>query len=120
MNKLKIVLGAAALAAACASGAAQAARVGVYIGPGYPYYYPVVPAPYYYPPPVIAVPVDPPPPPEYIEQGQVQQGPGPGQPDAGAPPQDGNAWYYCDAAKRYYPYVKQCASGWRAVPARPQ
>lgn len=114
MNKLKIVLGAAAVAAVCASGVAQAARVGVYFGPGF---YPVMPVPYYYPPPVIAVPVAPPPQPEYVEQGQ---GPGPAEPDAGAPPQDSGSWYYCDASRTYYPYVKQCASGWRAVPATPQ
>lgn len=28
-------------------------------------------------------------------------------------------WYYCDAARRYYPYVPNCASGWRQVPATP-
>ncbi|WDD91241.1 hypothetical protein Bsp3421_001146 [Burkholderia sp. FERM BP-3421] len=124
MNRLKIVLGLAATAAICASGVAQAARVGVYIGPGYPYYYPVVPAPYYYPPPVVAVPVEPPPPPEYIEQGQAAPMPmpqaGPAGPAAGAPPGDDGSWYYCDASKKYYPYVKQCKSGWRAVPPRPQ
>jgi hypothetical protein len=30
------------------------------------------------------------------------------------------SWYYCDSAKGYYPYVRSCASGWRAVPADPQ
>lgn len=29
------------------------------------------------------------------------------------------AWYYCDSAKGYYPYVRSCASRWRAVPANP-
>ncbi|MHB8622775.1 MAG: hypothetical protein ACYC9J_03785 [Sulfuricaulis sp.] len=28
-------------------------------------------------------------------------------------------WYYCDAAKAYYPYVQSCARGWRMVPASP-
>ncbi|MFI4941143.1 MAG: hypothetical protein ACHP7O_12485, partial [Burkholderiales bacterium] len=28
-------------------------------------------------------------------------------------------WYYCDSAKGYYPYVKQCPEAWRAVPATP-
>ncbi|WP_179402727.1 hypothetical protein [Burkholderia guangdongensis] len=105
MNQTKLVLGAAAAVAMCAGGAAHAARVGVFIGPGY-YDGPVVPAPYYYPPPVIAVPVEPSPPAEYVERGE------PGQADG--------VWYYCDAAKRYYPYVKDCSSGWREVPARPQ
>nr|WP_249176441.1 hypothetical protein [Burkholderia cenocepacia] len=108
VNGLKLALGAAAAVAVATGGVAHAARVGVYIGPGYPYYAPVVPAPYYYPPPVVAVPVAPPPPPEYVEQGQPQ--------DNG----DANLWYYCDASKHYYPYVKICKSGWRSVPARPQ
>ncbi|WP_431824060.1 hypothetical protein [Burkholderia sp. F1] len=112
MNASKLALaGALAAAAIGAAGVAHAARVGVYIGAGYPYYYPVVPAPYYYPPPVVAVPVAPPAPPEYIERGQAQ-----GDADAN----DGGAWYYCDASKHYYPYVKTCKSGWRTVPARPQ
>jgi hypothetical protein len=29
-------------------------------------------------------------------------------------------WYYCDSAKGYYPYVRSCASGWRAVAANEQ
>jgi len=28
-------------------------------------------------------------------------------------------WYYCDAAKGYYPYVSNCPGGWRAVAATP-
>ena len=108
MNGLKLALGAVAAVAIATGGVAHAARVGVYIGPGYPYYYPVVPAPYYYPPPVVAVPVAPGPPPEYVEKGQPQ--------DDG----DANVWYYCDASKHYYPHVKTCKSGWRSVPARPQ
>jgi hypothetical protein len=39
------------------------------------------------------------------------------QPPA-APAPAGN-WYYCDSAKAYYPYVSQCAEGWRTVPATP-
>lgn len=44
------------------------------------------------------------------------------------PPQDGVAppntqgaasWYYCDSSRTYYPYSKQCAEGWRAVPVTP-
>jgi len=115
VKRLKFMLGAVAVATLGAGGVAHAARVGVYIGPGYPYYYPVVPAPYYYPPyppPVVAVPVEPASPPEYIEQGQARSNAG----DANT----SGMWYYCDASKRYYPYVKQCASGWREVPARPQ
>ena len=29
------------------------------------------------------------------------------------------AWYYCDSARAYYPYVSECKEGWRAVPATP-
>lgn len=28
-------------------------------------------------------------------------------------------WYYCDAARGYYPYVASCPSGWKTVPATP-
>jgi hypothetical protein len=28
-------------------------------------------------------------------------------------------WYYCDASRGYFPYVPECASGWRPVPATP-
>lgn len=28
-------------------------------------------------------------------------------------------WYYCDHPAGYYPYVPDCASGWKAVPAAP-
>lgn len=36
---------------------------------------------------------------------------------AGAPPPQ--VWYYCDAAKAYYPYVSSCTSAWRPVPSTP-
>jgi hypothetical protein len=62
-------------------------------GPDYWYWYP---APIYY---------DYPPPPAYI----APPGPAP-QP----------TWYYCDSAKGYYPYVRSCAGGWRAVAANTQ
>jgi hypothetical protein len=120
VRRSKLLLGAAATAIACASGAAHA-HVGVYVGVGGPWYYPVVPAPYYYAPaPVVVAP--PPQAPDYVEQGQAQ--PGAPEPDpsyAQGPDQQGDGggtWYYCDASKTYYPYVKQCSSGWRAVPAQ--
>jgi len=179
---------AAAVGAVCASGAAQAAHVGVYVGGAVPGYYVPAPAYYYYPP---APP--PPPPPQYIERGPdgqprlapgpdgappyppdgaapyppnpqngsaayppdgsaayppdddappYPQGSAPASPPAGAAPapaaggsappypQDsdtqavtpqtgGSTWYFCDATKSYYPYVKNCTSGWRPVPAQP-
>ncbi|MGJ0524033.1 hypothetical protein ACR42A_10840 [Burkholderia gladioli] len=119
MSKLKIVLGVAAIAAVTATSAAHAARVGVFIGPGWgpgwgPYWGP--PSIYYAPPPLVAVPVEPAPPPEYVEQGQPEPAP---PPEAGAPPLQPGYWYYCNASRRYYPYVKTCSSGWREVPARP-
>ncbi len=122
VRRSKLILGAAVAAIACASGAAQAAHVGVYIGGGVPYYYPVAPAPYYWgpPPPVIVAP--PPDAPDYIEQGQPQAAAGnyqPGPADGPGASDNGDTWYYCDASKTYYPYVKQCSSGWRAVPAQP-
>lgn len=112
MRWLKASLALAVLATVCFSGAAQAARwrVGVFVGA--PYYYPVVPGPYYYapyPPPVV---VEPEQRDVYVEQDQ--QGP----PDAEQQPSQGT-WFYCDASKSYYPYVKQCAGGWRQVPATP-
>ncbi len=79
-------------------------------GPGwyYPpyYYYP----PAYYPPAVVTVPTAPP---TYIEQGQPEPVPGT-QSQAAA-----GVWYYCGDSKMYYPYVRECAGGWEAVPAQP-
>jgi hypothetical protein len=28
-------------------------------------------------------------------------------------------WYYCETSRGYYPYVKDCATGWKAVPPAP-
>lgn len=117
-----LALALALAAAACLgfSGAAQAAhwRVGVFMGAPGPYYYPygapVVPAPYYYapyPPPVVVAPDRPDV--TYVERPQPGQN---AQEDDG--PQSGT-WWYCDKTKSYYPYVKQCVSGWREVPATP-
>jgi len=56
---------------------------------------------------------------EQAPQYQVQQT----MPPQGsvAPPnaQAAANWYYCESSRTYYPYVKQCAEGWRAVPATP-
>lgn len=77
-------------------------RFGVAIDPFWPYYYP---APYYYPP-VVTVPS---PPPVYIERGSTidEAAPAPAY------------WYYCDEARAYYPYVKQCPGGWQRVAPQP-
>jgi hypothetical protein len=64
-----------------------------------PWWYP---PPYYYPP--AAVVVRPAEPVTYIEKGNNDsQG----------------WWYYCDASRGYYPYVKECPSGWQRVPPAP-
>ena len=95
-------------------------RFGVFVGPGFwypppyyayppyyypPYYYP----PYYYPPTVITQAA-----PTYVEQAVPQQAPA-----QAAPAQPAGFWYYCDAAKGYYPYVKECPSGWQQVSPQP-
>jgi len=85
-------LAAAAVAAAFICGPADAARVFVGVGVGLPYYYPVAPVPYYYP---------------Y---------PGPSADTSG---QQGGSWYYCEASKAYYPYVRDCPAGWRPVAPQP-
>jgi hypothetical protein len=81
------------------------------------YFYPqpVYPYPDPYRPPTIVVEQAPAPivvqvpPPAPI---QVQ----PAQPSA---PPTQQFWYYCDAARGYYPYVASCPGGWKTVPATP-
>jgi hypothetical protein len=29
------------------------------------------------------------------------------------------SWYYCDSAKAYYPYVRDCAEGWSVISSVP-
>lgn len=80
--------------------------VGVWLGPGwwgpYPYYYPPY-YPYYSEPPIV------------IEQ----------QPDVYVQPapqteEQPSYWYFCKEPQGYYPYVKQCPSGWmKVVPTPP-
>ena len=82
---------------------------GVYIGPYWgwgpwnyaPGYYPP-----YYPPVVIERT-----PPVYIEQQPVDVLP--------APSVQASYWYYCHAAKGYYPYVRECPEGWQRVSPKP-
>jgi hypothetical protein len=69
---------------------------------GYPYYSPYYP-PYY--PPAVA-----PAPSVYMEQ--------PAQPQV-APTQPQGSWYYCAASRAYYPYVRDCPSGWQRVSPQP-
>lgn len=109
-----LVLGAMASTDALARGFHHRghAHFGVFIGAPLvfaPWYYSAYyPAPYYYPP-VVAYP---PQPTTYVEQGQ-EAAPAPAVPRADA------YWYYCPAAKAYYPYVSQCAGGWQRVSPQP-
>ena len=105
----------AALVGVLASGPAQAhhrVHVGVGFSYGYPFWGPWGPwgpwgwpGPYYYPPTTVVVPAQPM---QYIEKGSAP----------GAPATE-SWWYYCDASKGYYPYVKECPSGWQRVSPTP-
>ncbi len=93
---------------------------GPYWGPSYYSPYPYYPN--YYRPVVVV----PPAPPVYIQQQQplpvITPAPvAPLQPAPVAPAAEAadNYWYYCATTKRYYPYVKECLSGWTKVSPRP-
>lgn len=106
--KIRRIIVALLVLASAATGPAWAERgrhghshssvfLGIGVSPYYwgpAWYYP--PPAYYYPPPVVFTS-----PPVYVEQSP-------------APPET-SYWYYCAAAKRYYPYVKDCPGGWQAV-----
>jgi hypothetical protein len=84
----------------------------------YPYGAPVYPYPDPYVPSTVVVTQQP--------QVVVTQPPqkvvieAPAQPPATVvQPQTANVWYYCESSKTYYPYVNQCAEGWKQVPATP-
>jgi hypothetical protein len=62
---------------------------------------------YFYPVPVYPYP-DPYVPPVVIQSPPVVQA----QPQA-------QTWYYCDDPAGYYPYVPECRTEWKAVPATP-
>jgi hypothetical protein len=107
-----------ATASVCLSGTAEAARwhVGVVVGgPGYfyapgPYYY--APPPYYYPPypPPVVIQSEPD---AYVQRSDMNESGG------SAPESSSGTWWYCPTSKSYYPYVKECSSGWQEVPATP-
>lgn len=71
---------------------------GPYWGPAWYY-----PPPYYYPPAVVVA--APAAPPVYVERSDE--------------PQPQSYWYYCEQSRGYYPYVKECPGGWKAVPPAP-
>lgn len=91
-------------------------RLGVYIGDPwfYPPLYPYPPFPPWGPRIYVPAPVIVSPPPVYIEQ----RPPVAVAPAAPATPEPGY-WYYCDAAKGYYPYIKECPGGWQKVAPQP-
>ena len=68
-------------------------------------------APYAYPAPVYAYPGPAMAPSgAYVEQGYGEAAPAPAQ------QQD---WYFCPASNVYYPYIRECPSGWQRVPSQP-
>lgn len=82
--------------------------IGLWLGPGWwpgwwgPHYYPSYYYPYYQEPPIVIQQQ-----PEEYEQPAPQEG----QPVY---------WYFCKEPQGYYPYVKQCPSGWmKVVPTPP-
>ena len=59
---------------------------------------------YYYPPAVVMGP--PAAPPVYVERNDAAR-------------ESQGYWYYCEQSRGYYPYVKDCPGGWKAVPPAP-
>ena len=70
---------------------------------------------YFYPKPVYPYP-DPYVPPVVVVQPAPEPAP---QPTTAVIQPQAQNWYYCEANKSYYPYVKDCPAGWKAVPATP-
>lgn len=98
--------------------------VGVYFGGPYPVFpYPYAPYAYpypyvYSPPPVV---ISQPQPPVYIEQGTGTSS-APATAPSAPVTSAGNSqayWYYCEQSDSYYPYVKECAAGWKQVMPTP-
>jgi hypothetical protein len=71
-----------------------------------PYYYPDAQYYPYNPPTVVIEPSPLPPDPNSASQ----------LPSSPPPSAD---WYYCESAKTYYPYIRQCPEPWHIVPATP-
>ncbi len=118
---LAILLGGIlASEAADAHGPGPRTRVSVGLYFGVPLagfgYYGFYPPPYYYPPYYFYPPYHPAPvviqqqPTVYVEQNP--------QPAPAASP-SGSYWYFCADSRAYYPYVKECPSGWQRVAPQP-
>ena len=74
----------------------------------YPYYYPPYYYPSYYPQPVVVQQQSP----VYVEQNP--------QPAPSAQPSvPAGYWYFCAESRAYYPYVKECPTGWQRVAPQP-
>jgi hypothetical protein len=74
--------------------------------PYYPYAYP-----YSYYPPVVVTPSQPT---VYVEQDTS-----PPNSQQMSPVTENYYWYHCDKPDGYYPYVKECPSGWQKVTPTP-
>lgn len=126
MKNISVLLcGLGGLIGVFASSVALADRIGVgfYVGGPYPYgFYRPFYRPYFYPypyyPPVVVAPppvmLAPEQAPVYVEQPTPQQAP---QQPAAA--QASSYWYHCDKPEGYYPYIKECPGGWKAVEPTP-
>jgi hypothetical protein len=106
MRHMRLVLAAALIVAGFATSGVASAH-GYWGGPrfGFDFVVPLYPygyyRPYYYDPPVVV------------------QEPPPVVVAPSAAPQS-YSWYYCAESKMYYPYAKECPSGWQAVAPQPQ
>jgi len=88
------------------SGHGARVGIGLWLGPGWwgPYYYPS----YYYPYYPMESPI------------VIQQQPELYVQPAPQTEEQQSYWYYCKSPQGYYPYVKQCPSGWlKVVPSPP-
>lgn len=108
MHWLKTAFNVMLLCSICTLAWADRGHTHIGVAIGYPWAWPYPPGYYYAPyyrPSVIVQQA----PPVYVEQAAA----------AGALPQEANYWYYCSAAQAYYPYVKDCPSGWQRVSPQP-
>ena len=108
INRFSVMLVVSVMALSLGLDAQAHSRGGHYIShyhshPSFGFYLglPFYPRPYY-PPEIVRVPVNPP---VYIERGTPQS----------TQPLPSGYWYYCNNPEGYYPYVKECPSGWRQV-----
>jgi hypothetical protein len=83
------------------------------IGVGFYFGMPIAAFPYYYYPPYYAAPiVVQQPAPVYVERNP--------QPAAQVQESTAGVWYYCAETRGYYPYTKECPSGWQRVAPQPR